>query len=51
LLAIVVWFILQGDYADNIFLLAAVSFTVGLITRDIIRGIIKFILKVIPAGK
>jgi hypothetical protein len=52
LLAIVVWFILkQGDDADNIFLLAAVSFTVGLITRDIIRGIIKFILKVIPAGK
>jgi hypothetical protein len=43
LLAIAVWFILfQGDISDNIYIAAAISFTLGLVTREVIEGLIAF---------
>lgn len=43
LLAAVVWFLLtQGDPKMNVYLLAAVSFAIGLVTKDITNGIVGF---------
>jgi hypothetical protein len=48
LLAAVVWFVLsQGQTTFNIYSMAAVSFSIGLITREIIQIIVKFMEKVI----
>jgi hypothetical protein len=44
LLAIAVWFILsQGDTSTNVYILAVVSFAVGLITEEVIHGIVTFV--------
>jgi hypothetical protein len=43
LLAIAVWFIIfQGDIYDNIYIAAAISFTLGLVTKEVIKGLIAF---------
>jgi hypothetical protein len=43
LLAIAVWFILsQGDARTNVYIMAALSFIVGLITEEVIHSLILF---------
>lgn len=52
LLAAVVWFIIsQGQTDFNIYGMAAISFSIGLVTTEIIQIIVKFMERIIPAEK
>ena len=52
LLAAVVWFIVsQGQTDFNIYGMAAISFSIGLVTTEIIQLIVKFMERIIPAEK
>ncbi len=52
LLAAVVWFIIsQGQTDFNIYGMAAISFSIGLVTTEIIQLIVKFMERIIPAEK
>jgi hypothetical protein len=52
LLAAVIWFILsQGETEFNIYGMAAISFSIGLVTKEIIQIIVKFMERVVPPEK
>jgi hypothetical protein len=52
LLAAVVWFIISRGQTDfNIYGMAAISFSIGLVTTEIIQIIVKFMERIIPAEK
>jgi hypothetical protein len=51
LLAIVVWFVLSTSGATGLFTIAAVSFTVGLVTEEIIHTLIRFTTSVLRAAE
>ena len=51
LLATVVWFIISQGSNTNIYTLAAVSFSIGLVTKEIIGGIIRFVTGVVVLDK
>ena len=52
LLAAVVWFIIsQGETQFNIYGMAAISFSIGLVTKEIIQIIVKFMERVVPPEK
>ena len=52
LLAAVVWFIIsQGETEFNIYGMAAISFSIGLVTKEIIQIIVKFMERVVPPEK
>jgi hypothetical protein len=51
-LAVAVWFILfQGDISSNPYIAAAVSFTLGLVTDEVIKGLVSFARGRIPKGE
>jgi hypothetical protein len=50
LLASVVWFLLsQGETEFNMYGMAAISFSIGLVTKEIIQIIVKIMEKIIPS--
>ena len=52
LLAAVVWFIIsQGETQFNIYGMAAISFSIGLVTKEIIQIIVKFMERIVPPEK
>ena len=52
LLAAVIWFILsQGEPEFNIYGMAAISFSIGLVTKEIIQITVKFMERIIPPEK
>jgi hypothetical protein len=51
LLAVVVWFVLSESGATGLFTIAAVSFTVGLVTEEIIQTLIRFTTSVLRAAE
>jgi hypothetical protein len=51
LLAIVVWFVLSASGATGLLTIAAVSFTVGLVTEEIIQTLIRFTTSVLRAAE
>ena len=52
LLAAVVWFIIsRGEPESNIYGMAAVSFSIGLVTTEIIQIIVKFMERIVPSAK
>jgi hypothetical protein len=51
LLAIVVWFVLSESGATGLFTIAAVSFTVGLVTEEIIQTLMRFTSSVLRSAE
>jgi hypothetical protein len=52
LLAAVIWFIIsQGETEFNIYGMAAISFSIGLVTKEIIQIIVKFMERIVPPEK
>jgi hypothetical protein len=51
LLAIVVWFVLSESGATGLFTIAAISFTVGLVTEEIIQTLMRFTTSILRSAE